>query len=128
MLPASDRPALPAEQHPVILVVRPELAPLPVEILDVRLEEGQCERVIAEGICGAQLQRAWDDHTMLYAFNPLRSQGGRCGPCGPGSRIGRYKKPAEVEVLPRFSRLRSGPARSSARRPASKDENLPPLR
>jgi hypothetical protein len=29
---------LPAEQHPVILIVRPELAPFLVEFRDVRLE------------------------------------------------------------------------------------------
>jgi hypothetical protein len=40
------RPAVwPAEQHAVILVVLAEVAPLLVELLDVRLEDGQGERV-----------------------------------------------------------------------------------
>ena len=40
------RPAvLPAEQHPVILVVRAELAPFVVEPFDVCLQRGQRERV-----------------------------------------------------------------------------------
>jgi len=51
--PARDRvgargsAVLPAEQHPMILVVRAQLAPLLVEALDVRLEDGQRERVKA---------------------------------------------------------------------------------
>jgi hypothetical protein len=40
------RPAiLPAEQHAVIVVVRPEFAPLFVELLDVHLQGGQRKRV-----------------------------------------------------------------------------------
>jgi hypothetical protein len=35
----------PAEQHSVILVVRAELAPLLIELLDMRLQRGQRERV-----------------------------------------------------------------------------------
>jgi hypothetical protein len=41
---------LPAEQHPVILVVRAELAPLPGELLDVRLQHGQRERVEGQDV------------------------------------------------------------------------------
>jgi hypothetical protein len=45
------RPAvLPAEQHPVILVVRAELAPLPGELLDVRLQHSQRERVEGQNV------------------------------------------------------------------------------
>lgn len=40
------RPAvLPAEQHAVIVVVRPEVTPLLVELLDMQLQGGQRERV-----------------------------------------------------------------------------------
>jgi hypothetical protein len=49
--PAGDRvrvrrlAVLPAEQHAVVLVVRPEVLALLVEHLDVCLEYGECERV-----------------------------------------------------------------------------------
>ena len=48
------RPAVrPAEQHAVIVIVRPEVPPLLVELLDVCLEGGQGERVKAAPPRGA---------------------------------------------------------------------------
>ena len=42
----------PAEQHAVIVVVQPEVPPLLVEHLDVRLEGGQGERVERQDVLG----------------------------------------------------------------------------
>jgi hypothetical protein len=47
------RPAVrPAEQHAVIVVPRPEVPPLLLELLDVCLEDGQGERVEHQDVLG----------------------------------------------------------------------------
>jgi hypothetical protein len=73
------RPAvLPAEQHAVIGVVGPEVAPLLVELLDVRLQDGQRERVKAPPLRGAAGRRQRPASAMgrpgrrasAHAFSP----------------------------------------------------------
>ena len=61
------RPAvLPAEQHAVIVVVRPEFAPLLVELLDVRLQRGQRERVERQDVLSVLGLAVRLDHPAVH--------------------------------------------------------------
>jgi hypothetical protein len=67
MVSGVGRPAVrPAEQHAVILVVLAEVAPLLVELLDVRLEDGQGERVERQDVLSVLGLAVRFDHPAVH--------------------------------------------------------------
>jgi len=56
----------PAEQYAVIVVLRPEVPPLLVELLDVCLEDGQGERVERQDVLGVLGLAVRFDHPAVH--------------------------------------------------------------
>jgi hypothetical protein len=72
----------------VILILRPELAPLLVQPLDVRLQRGQRERVERQYVLSVLGLAVRLDHPAVHRDAGDLDQGGACGAADPASAPG----------------------------------------